>query len=97
VIRGDGDALDLLPGAKSVLAEMDPLIPIAEMRTLRDVWGESMAREQFVLTLLGIFGGVALLLATVGVYGVTSQAHTGAHEKSELEWRLAPTLRTYSA
>ena len=74
VIRGDGDALDLLPGVKSVLAEMDPLIPIAEAHTLSNVWRESMAREQFVLTLLGIFGVVALLLATVGVYGVTSQA-----------------------
>ena len=43
-------------------------------RFVREVWSESMAREQFVLTLLGIFGGVALLLATVGVYGVTAQA-----------------------
>ena len=33
-----------------------------------------MAREEFVLTLLGAFGVVALLLATVGVYGVTAQA-----------------------
>jgi len=33
-----------------------------------------MAREEFVLTLLGIFGVVALLLASVGVYGVTAQA-----------------------
>ncbi len=57
-----------------MLTEMDPLIPIAQTRTLRGVWGESMAREQFVLTLLGIFGVVALLLATVGVYGVTAQA-----------------------
>jgi len=74
VIRGDSDALDLLPGVKSVLAEMDPLIPIARSRTLSDVRDESMAREQFVLMLLSIFGVVALLLATVGVYGVTAQA-----------------------
>ncbi|HBD98418.1 MAG TPA: hypothetical protein DC060_09490 [Gemmatimonadetes bacterium] len=74
MIRGDGDALDLLPGVKSVLAEMDPLIPIARSRTLSDVRDESMAREQFVLMLLSIFGVVALLLATVGVYGVTAQA-----------------------
>ena len=74
MIRGDGDALDLLPGVKSVLAEIDPLIPIARSRTLSDVRDESMAREQFVLMLLSIFGVVALLLATVGVYGVTAQA-----------------------
>ena len=74
MIRGDGDALDLLPGVKSVLAEMDPLIPIARSCTLSDVRDESMAREQFVLMLLSIFVVVALLLATVGVYGVTAQA-----------------------
>ena len=44
--------MDLLPGVKSVLAEMDPLIPIARNRTLSDVRDESMAREQFVLMLL---------------------------------------------
>ncbi len=59
--------MDLLPGVKSVLAEMDPLIPIARSRTLSDVRDESMAREQFVLMLLSIFGVVALLLATVGL------------------------------
>jgi putative ABC transport system permease protein len=97
VIRGDGDALALLPGARSVLAEMDPLIPIAETRTLRDVWGESMAREQFVLTLLGVFGVVALLLATVGVYGVTSSPTAspgvGARGSAHVTDHVLPYLR----
>jgi putative ABC transport system permease protein len=74
VVRGDGDALGLLPAVRAVLEEMDPLIPIARTQTLRSVWGESMAREEFVLTLLGVFGVVALVLAAVGVYGVTAQA-----------------------
>jgi putative ABC transport system permease protein len=74
VIRGDGDAQALIPAAQAVLAELDPMIPIARTRTLRDVWSESMAREAFVLTLLVVFGVLALVLASVGVYGVTAQA-----------------------
>jgi putative ABC transport system permease protein len=74
LIRGDMEASRMVPIARAVLAEMDPLIPIARTRALRDVWSESMAREEFLLTLLGVFGMVALLLAAVGVYGVTSQA-----------------------
>jgi putative ABC transport system permease protein len=74
VIRGDGEAEAHIPAARAVLAELDALIPVARTRTLRDVWSQSMAREGFLLTLLGIFGVVALLLASVGVYGVTAQA-----------------------
>jgi putative ABC transport system permease protein len=74
VIRGSGEPVDLLPAVRAVLHEMDPLIPIARVRPLRAVRAESMARERLVLTLLGVFGVVALLLAAVGVYGVTSRA-----------------------
>jgi ABC-type antimicrobial peptide transport system permease subunit len=59
---------------RAVLKEMDPLIPIAESRSLRDVWSSSMSQEQLLLTLLGAFGSLALLLATVGVYTVVAQA-----------------------
>ncbi len=74
VVRTEGDALDGLPAVKGVLAEMDPLVPIAEVKSMLEVWRASMDQERFVLTLLGAFGLLALLLAAVGVYGVTSQA-----------------------
>jgi predicted permease len=74
VIRTSGDPMAALPVVKGVLKEMDPLIPLGAVRTMRDVWRKSMAQEQFILTLLGAFGALALLLAAVGVYGVTAQA-----------------------
>jgi ABC-type antimicrobial peptide transport system permease subunit len=67
------EPLSVLPAVRDVLAEMDARIPIAEVRPLREVWSASMARERFVLTLLGLFGVLALSLATVGVYAVTAQ------------------------
>jgi putative ABC transport system permease protein len=74
VVRGSGGPETLLPTVRSVLAEMDPLIPVTESESVREVWTRSMEREAFLLKLLGIFGVVALLLATIGVYGVTAQA-----------------------
>ena len=74
VVRGDGEPSDLTAAVRAVLGEMDPLIPIARTEVMGDLWNRSMAREAFLLKLLGIFGSVALLLATVGVYGVTAQA-----------------------
>jgi len=74
VLRTSLDPDAAIPIVRETLREIDPLIPIATFRPLRDVWSQSMARERLVLVLLGIFAGVALLLAAVGVYGVTAQA-----------------------
>lgn len=60
-----------IPAQAEVFESRDP---IAQVQPLRDVWTRSMNQEQFVLTLLGVFGMAALLLAAVGVYGVTAQA-----------------------
>jgi putative ABC transport system permease protein len=74
VVRGDRDASAMLVTVRSVLAEMDPLIPLLQVRTLGEVRSESMARQELLLALIGVFGVVALVLAAVGVYGVTSRA-----------------------
>ena len=74
VVRGDRDASALLPTVRDVLAEMDPLTPLLQARTLGEVRSESMARQELLLALIGAFGVMALVLAAVGVYGVTSRA-----------------------
>jgi len=74
VIRTSGDVAGTVAVVRDVLHEMDPLIPLGSVRSLRDVWRASMAQQEFILTLMGAFGLMALLLAAVGVYGVTAQA-----------------------
>jgi putative ABC transport system permease protein len=74
VVGFDGEADAALPVFQEVLGEVDPLIPLVDVRPLRQVWRDSMARQELVLTLLGVFGGLALLLAAVGVFAVTAQA-----------------------
>jgi predicted permease len=74
VVRTSLPALSMVPSVRQTLRELDPLIPIAVVRTLDDVKRESMAREDSVLGLLTAFGALALLLATVGVYAVAAQS-----------------------
>jgi putative ABC transport system permease protein len=74
VVRTSGDVASTVAVARDVLHEMDPLIPLGSVRSLRDVWRASMAQQEFILTLMAAFGAMALLLAAVGVYGVTAQA-----------------------
>jgi predicted permease len=62
-------------------------LPLAKIRTLNDVYRQSMARVSFVLVLLGIAGTVALTLAIVGVYGVLAYAVT--QRRREVSIRLA--------
>lgn len=62
-------------------------LPLARVRTLSEVYRQSMARTSFALVLLGIAGGIALALAMIGVYGVL--AFAVAERRREVSIRLA--------
>jgi putative ABC transport system permease protein len=59
---------------RQAVAEVMPGLPVFQIRTLREVYDQSMARTSFSLILLGIAGGMALLLGIVGIYGVLAYA-----------------------
>jgi putative ABC transport system permease protein len=74
VMRVAGAPETAVPVVRTVLGELDPTIPLTRVRPLQEVWRSSMAREEFVLTLMSAFGALALILSTIGVYGVVAQA-----------------------
>ena len=60
----------LLTQVRREIAAVDPNVPIANMRTMTQMVESSVAPWRFTMALLSVFAGVALLLASVGIYGV---------------------------
>jgi putative ABC transport system permease protein len=72
---------------RAVIAAADPLLPLSDFQTLEGLYATALGRDRFLLTLIGAFGALALLLATVGVYGVTAEA--AARRTQEIGIRVA--------
>ncbi len=74
VIRTKGDTAIITTGARNVIRALDPQQPVTAVRTMESLIWTSVARGRFNTLLLVIFAMVALLLSSVGIYGVMSSA-----------------------
>jgi putative ABC transport system permease protein len=72
VVRSGQDARTLAGAVREELGNIDPDIPLANVRTLDAVVADSVAPRRLSVVLLGAFSAIALLLASVGMYGVIS-------------------------
>jgi predicted permease len=77
---------ELVPAVKSALSAVNPDISI-NFQTLAAKVNDSIAREKLLATLSGVFGALALLLASIGLYGVMS--HNVARRRNEIGIRMA--------
>jgi predicted permease len=87
VMRTAGDPLLLAGAARRAVRDLDPLLAITNIRTMTTMIDLSVARPRFTMLLLGVFGGVALTLAVVGIYGI--MAHAVKRRTREIGIRMA--------
>lgn len=72
VLRTSVEPSALASSIRSAMREVEPTLPVFAIRTMDELFDNTVSNQRIMLILLAVFGGLALLLAAIGLYGVLS-------------------------
>jgi predicted permease len=87
IIRTQGDPASVIPEVKQMLNSIDSRLPILDITTLDRQIANSLKEQKMITTLCSIFGILALVLASIGIYG--TMAYSVARRTTEIGIRMA--------
>jgi len=70
VLRAAGEPLLLSAAIRGEMRQLDPALPVRNLRSVEQLVSRSIAPQRFILSLLGLFAALGLTLAVIGIYGV---------------------------
>jgi predicted permease len=93
VIRTDGDPTALVAPVRAAVRQVDPRLPVSEVRTMRDIVNTAIGGPRFAMQALGLFGALALLLSAIGIFGIVSQVVASRSHEFGIRAALGATPR----
>lgn len=93
VVRGTVDPQQLITPVRGVIRELDPRLPISEVRTMNEVVELAIAAPRFAMELLGLFGVLALVLSAIGIFGIVAQVVASRAQEFGIRAALGATPR----
>jgi predicted permease len=93
IVRTAGDPLQMSNSIQQQFLAVDSQLPVSRIRTMEQVLAKSLQRQNFNMLLLTVFAGIALLLASIGIYGLMS--YSVRQRSHEIGIRLALGAREH--